>query len=118
MRLGPLFAACIALTGCSKNTACFGVTDSELLQSIQHAYAEQPIRPEVAKNFRLDKSRVKAVERFGSKGEGAHSGMLFRQDDSSLLSIRLFEDCAFQTSPGKQNSDLENWAYPLSAPRF
>ena len=118
MRLLPLFAGCIALTGCTEGTACYGLTDSELLHSIQRTYAESHMTPEMAKSFRLDKSRVLAVERFGSKGEDALSGMLFRQDDGSLLSIRLFEDCTYQTSPGKQVSDLKNWAYPLASPRF
>jgi hypothetical protein len=118
VKLAPLLATCVALAGCTKNTACYGVTDSELLHSIQRAYAKSRMTPEMAKNFRLDKRRVLAVERFGSKGEGALSGMLFRQDDGSLLSIRLFEDCTYQASPGKQASDLKNWAYPLASPRF
>lgn len=118
MRLASLFAVCVALTGCTNNTTCYGLTDSELLHSIQRAYADSRMTPEMAKNFRLDKGRVLAVERSGAKGEDAHSGMLFRQDDGSLLSIRLFEDCTYQASPGKRTSDLKSWAYPLASPRF
>ena len=118
MKLAALLAVCVALTGCTKNTACYGLTDSELLDSIQRAYAERRMTPEMAKNFRLDKGRVLAVERFGPKGEDALSGMLFRQDDGSLLSIRLFEDCTSQASPGNQTFDLKTWAYPLAPPRF
>ena len=98
--------------------ACYGLTDSELLQSIQRAYADSRMTPEMARNSRLDKGRVIAVERFGAKGEDAMSGLLFRQDDGSLLSVRLFEDCTFQTSPHVKTSDLKSWAYPLKAPRF
>ncbi len=118
MRLALLPSAVVALTGCSTNTACYGLTDSELLQSIQRAYAESPMAPEMARNFHLDERRVVAVERFGSKGEDAHSGMIFRQDDGNLVSVRLFEDCTYQTSPGFKTEDLKYWAYPLAAPSF
>jgi hypothetical protein len=43
--------------------------------------------------------------------------MVFRQDDGSILSIRLFEDCTLQASPGDK-ADLKSWAYPLATPRF
>ena len=118
MRLNSLLAAFVALTGCSENTACYGLADNEVLKSIQRAYADSPMTPERASNFRLDKERVIAVERNGAKGQDAFSGMLFRQDDGSLLSIRLFEDCTYQTSPERKAADLKYWAYPLAAPRF
>ena len=118
MKLFSLLAASVALSGCSKDTACYGLTDTDLLQAIQAAYADARMTPETARNFRLDKSRVIAVERFGSKGEDALSGMLFRQDNGSLLHVRLFEDCTVQTSLAKPGTDLRNWAYPLASPRF
>ena len=118
MRLFSLLAATIALTGCSKKTACYGLTDNEVLQSIQGAYAGSRDTPEMARKSRLDKSRVIAVERFGARGEDAFSGMIFRQDDGSLFSIRQFEDCTYTTSPDGRTSDLKNWAYPLARPRF
>ena len=77
MRLFSLLAATIALTGCSKKTACYGLTDNEVLQSIQGAYAGSRDTPEMARKSRLDKSRVIAVERFGARGEDAFSGMIF-----------------------------------------
>jgi hypothetical protein len=118
MRTFSLLAATIALTGCSKNTACYGLTDNEVLQSIQRAYASQRMTPEMARNSRLDKWRVIAVERFGSKGDDAFSGMIFRQDDGSLLSVRQFENCTYETSPDRKPSDLKDWANPLAPPRF
>ena len=118
MRPGFRLAACLALTGCGNGTACYGPTDSALLRSIQRAYADSRMTPEMARNFRLDKERVTAVERFGAKGEDAFAGMIFRQDDGSSLSIRLFEDCSYQASPSKDEADIRNWAYPLAEPRF
>ena len=118
MRLLLLLASSVALAGCSKNEACYGLKGSDLLQHIQNAYAGNSMTPEMARNFRLDRRRVIAVERFGSKGDDAHSGMIFRQDDGSLLSIRLFEDCTYQASSGVKPSDLKNWAYPLAAPHL
>ncbi len=117
MRLACLLAVCVASTGCSNNTACYGLTDSEVLKSIQRAYANAPMTPEMAKNSLLSKERVVAVERYGAKGEDAFAGLLFRQDDGSILSIRLFENCTYQTSPGP-DTDLKNRAYPLAPPRF
>jgi len=43
--------------------------------------------------------------------------MIFRQDDGSLLSITLFEDCTYEATPAN-SSDLRSWAYPLAAPHF
>lgn len=117
MRLTFLLTACVALTGCGKSTACHGLTDNEVLESIQQAYANSRMTPEMAKNFRLDRERVLAVERVGAKGDDAFAGMIFRQNDGSILSIRLFEDCTYQASP-RQDADLKNWAYPLAAPSF
>lgn len=115
MRLILLFAVGVALTGCSKNTACYGQTDNEVLKSIQRAYSSARMTPEQARSFRLDKERVFAVERSGEKGGDAFSGMLFRQDDGSFVNIRLFEDCSYQASSGRNTG---NWAYPLAARRF
>lgn len=115
MRLNFLLALCVALTGCTKNTACYGQTDIEVLESIQRAYKSARMTSEAASNFRLDKERAFAVERVGVKGEDAFSGMLFRQDDGSYVSIRMFEDCTYQASFRRE---IKNWAYPLTAPRF
>ncbi len=73
--------------------------------------------PEMARNRRLDQGRVLAVERVGKEGDDAFTGMLFRQDNGGILSIRLFEDCTYQTS-FIEKADLKNWAYPLAAPNF
>lgn len=118
MKLMLLLAPSLALAECGESNACYGLTDSDLLQSIQRAYAGSRMTPEMARNFNLDKRRVIGVERSGSKGEDAHAGMLFRQDDGTFLSIRLFKDCTYSASPGSRASDLKDWAYPLSAPRF
>lgn len=117
MSLRFLLFACVALAGCGKSRACHGLTDKEVLESIQRAYANGRMTPEMARNSRLDRERAIAIERFGAKGDDAFAGMIFRQDDGSILSVRLFEDCSYQTSPG-QAADLENWAYPLSKPSF
>ena len=118
MRWGNLFAVCVVLAGCSKGTACYGLSDREVLSSIQRAYANHgQMSPEMARNFRLDQGRVLAVERFGKEGEDAFIGMVFRQDDGSVLNIRLFEDCTYQASPVAK-ANLKNWAYPLAKPRF
>ena len=112
-----LLVACVALAGCSKSTACYGLTDNEVLESIQRAYANSQMTPEMARISRLDRERAIAIERFSAKGNDAFVGMIFRQDDGSILSVRLFEDCTYQTSPGR-TADLKNWAYPLSKPSF
>jgi hypothetical protein len=116
MRVTLLFALGVALTGCSKNTTCYGQADNEVLKSIQRAYSNARMTSEQATSFRLDKERVFAVERSGDKGEDAFTGMLFRQDDGSFVSIRLFEDCSYQASPDGKTT--KNRAYPLTAPRF
>jgi hypothetical protein len=118
MRLILPLAASLTLIGCGDNTACYGLSDNDFLSSAQRAYAGQPVKPEVASNRRLDRWRVLAVERGGAKGEDAHIGMLFRQDDGSLLLIRRFEDCTFTASFGVKASSLNNWAYKLSPPRL
>jgi hypothetical protein len=118
MRWGSFFAACVLLAGCSKGTACYGLSDRGVLSSIQRAYANHgQMSPDMARNFRLDRERVLGVERFGKEGEGAFVGMVFRQDDGRVLSIRLFEDCTYQASPAEK-ADLKNWAYPLAKPSF
>jgi len=66
----------------------------------------------------LDRDRVIAVEWFSEKGRDAFAGMLFRQDNGTVLSIRLFEDCSFQTSSGFKQTDLKAWSYPIATPRF
>jgi hypothetical protein len=57
------------------------------------------------------------VERSGGKGEDAFVGMLFRQANGGIESIRLFEDCTFSRSPAEQEA-LKNWAYTLVQPNF
>ena len=112
MKWVSLFAACVVLAGWSKGTACYGLSDREALSSIQRAYANSQMAPEMARNFRLDGGRVLGVERFGKKGEDAFIGMIFHQDDGSVLSVRLFEDCTYQASAAEKAS-LQHWAYPL-----
>ena len=87
------------------------------MKSIQRAYDNARMTPEMAKKFLLHKERVIAVERIGAKGDDAFVGLLFRQDDGSILGIRLFEDCSYQAGPDA-NPDLKNRAYPLAPPRF
>lgn len=118
MRLILPLAASLLFSACGDPSACYGMSDKDVLASIQRAYANARLKPEAAANFRLDKRRVIAVERDGAKGEDAFAGMLFRQDDGRLLSIRLFEDCTYQTSPETKPSELKTWAYPLRAPRL
>ncbi len=118
MKLKLSIAAIFGAVGCSPSTACYGFNDSELLQFIENSYAGSPMTTKMAKSFRLDKSRAVAVERSGAEGNNAHSGMLFRQDDGSYLSIRVFKNCESQVSPHKSISDIQNWAYPIEAPRF
>lgn len=118
MRLILPLAARLSLSACGDPSACYGPSDKDLLASIQRSYADANMTPNAAANFRLDKRRVIAVERDDAKGEGAFAGMIFRQDDGSLLSIRLFEDCTYQPSPVVKPSDLKTWAYPLLEPRL
>lgn len=99
-------------------TSCFGLTDREVLESIQRAYADHgQMTPEMARDSRVDRARVIGVERFGDKGEDAFVGMLFRQDSGAVFSVRLFEDCTFQASRSDE-TDLKHWAYRLAEPRF
>lgn len=99
-------------------TPCYGLSDREVLDHIQRAYVNHgQMTPEDARNSRVDRERVLGVERDGNKGEDAFVGMLFLQDNLSILSIRIFEDCEYVTSPS-QIEDLKNWAYPLSPPKF
>ncbi|NBC35777.1 hypothetical protein GTZ99_04310 [Novosphingobium sp. FSY-8] len=94
------------------------MTDAEVFADIQHAYADARMTPEMARVSRLDRERLVGVERYGEKGQDAFVGMVFRQDNGTLLSIRLFEDCTYQTSGDIPLSDLRTWAYPLARPRF
>lgn len=106
-----------ALGGCDR-TACYGLTDREVLDSIQRAYVNHgQMTPEMARNSRVDRERILGVERFGEKGEDAFVGMLFREDDRGTLDIRLFEDCSFKATPSEK-VDLKNRAYPLAPPHF
>ena len=117
MKFAFTLAIGTALTGCGYNTDCYGPTDTELLQTVQEAYADSRMTPKMAQNFRLEEERVIAVERYLNEGEGAHAGLLFSQDDGSVVSIRLFEDCSIQTS-AFDSLNLENYAYPLTEPNF
>ena len=104
MRWRSLFAACVVLAGCNKATACYGLSDREVLSAIQRAYASHgQMTPQMTRNFRLDRGRVLGVERFGKEGEDAI--------------IRLFEDYTYQASPA-QKAALNNRAYPLAKPSF
>jgi len=102
----------------SNRTACYGLTDRDVLDSIQRAYSDHgQMTSEMARDTRVDRARVMGVERFGDKGDDAFVGLLFRQDSGAFFSVRLFEDCTYQASPADE-TDLRNWAYPIAKPQF
>jgi Flp pilus assembly protein CpaB len=118
-----IFGVVAALLGaCSKSqTACYGLSDGDLVDKVVHDYEAQPASAKGdTAQMALSRARVLGIGRSADAKESgkAVTQVWFSQDDRTLTVAALLEDCTLSFRPNLAPDAIKQAAYPAAAPHF